>query len=152
MPKVKKQPKQISNRRAQFDYSIKDTLIVGVELSGAETKAVRNSHASLRGAYVNILNNELWLINATISGSSAAPISDSDQTRSRKLLAKRKEIEVLARAKTEGSSIVPLAILNGGRYIKLKIAIGVGKKLYDKRAVLKTRDENRRIHNYSHRS
>ncbi len=141
------QTKRISNRRAKFDYELGDSFVVGMQLSGGETKALRLGHGQLRGAYVTIKDNELWLINATISPSAGVPISESDQTRSRKLLAKRKEIDRLMAAKKQGQTIVPLEILTGGRYIKLRISIGRGKKQYDKRQVLKARDEQRRIDN-----
>jgi SsrA-binding protein len=139
------QPKQITNRRARHDYELGDTLLVGIVLSGAETKALRIGHGQLRGAYVTFKDNELWLINSTISGTNGIPISESDQTRTRKLLAKKREIEHFQEAKQQGRTIVPLEILTQGRYIKLRIAIGKGKKLYDKRQTLKARDESRRI-------
>jgi SsrA-binding protein len=94
---------------------------------------------------VTIKNDELFLINTTISGTNGIPISETDQIRTRKLLAKRREIEHLKEAKQQGRTIVPLEILTGGRYIKLRIAIGKGKKLYDKRQALKSRDAKRRI-------
>jgi SsrA-binding protein len=138
-------PKQITNRRARFDYELGDSLVVGLELSGAETKALRMGHGQLRGAYVTLKQDELFLINATISGTAGVPIAESDQTRARKLLAKRREIRALVEAKQQGRTIVPLEILTGGRYIKLRIAVGKGKKRYDKRQTLKARDETRSI-------
>lgn len=139
------QPKQISNRRARHDYELGDSLVVGLELSGAETKALRMGHGQLRGAYVTVKGGELFLINATINGSNGIPITEADQTRARKLLAKRKEIDKLVEGKQQGRTIVPLEILTGGRYIKLRLAVGKGKKLYDKRQSLKKRDEERSI-------
>jgi SsrA-binding protein len=133
----------IANRRARHDYDLGDSLVVGIALSGAETKALRTGHGHLRGAYVTLKNNELWLINATIMGTNGIQIDESDTTRARKLLAKRKEIEMLAMAKQNGQTIVPLEILTKGRYIKLRISAGRGKKQYDKRATLKARDETR---------
>lgn len=143
--KKQDQTKRITNRRARHDYELGDSLVVGVALSGAETKALRMGHGQLRGAYVTVKDDELYLLNATISPSSGIPISESDQTRSRKLLAKRREIAALVEAKQQGRTIVPLEMLTQGRYIKLKIAVGKGKKQYDKRQTLKKRDEDRRI-------
>jgi len=144
MPKKKPQAaKQITNRRARHDYELGDSLVAGIELTGAETKALRMGHGHLRGAYVTAKGSELYLINATIAGSSGIPISEQDQTRARKLLVKRREIDGLLEAKQQGRTIVPLEILTRGRYIKLRIAAGKGKKLYDKRQTLKKRDENR---------
>lgn len=136
---------RITNRRARHDYELSDGLVVGVQLTGAETKALRLGHGQLRGAYVTLKDGELLLVNATISGTRGIPIAESDQTRSRKLLAKRREITALAEAKQQGRTIVPLELLTGGRYIKLRIAAGRGKKHYDKRETLKRRDEQRRI-------
>lgn len=137
------QPKTISNRRARHDYSLDESLLVGIQLTGRETKAIRHGHGQLRGSYVAVKENELWLINATISGLPGVPIEESEQTRSRKLLAKRKEIDALIEAKQQGKTIVPTELLTAGRYIKLRIATGRGKKLYDKRQTLKARDETR---------
>lgn len=134
-------PKVISNRRARHDYELGDSLLVGIVLTGAETKNLRRGHGQLRGAYVMVKDDELWLINAAINGSNGIPIEETDQTRSRKLLAKRREINKLIEAKQQGKSIVPLEVLTQGRYIKLRISVGKGKKQYDKRQTLKKRDE-----------
>lgn len=137
------QTKQITNRRARHDYELGDSLVVGVELTGPEVKNLRMGHGQLRGAYVSVRENELWLVNATINGTAAAQIEETAQTRTRKLLAKRREIEKLIEVKQQGKTIVPLEILTGGHYIKLRIAVGRGKKQYDKRQTLKKRDQNR---------
>lgn len=138
-------PKSIQNRRARHDYAIDDSLLVGIKLTGAETKALRHGHGQLRGAYVTIKDDELWLINATISAMPGIPISESDQTRTRKLLANRREIEKLVSLKQQGQTIVPLEIKTTGHYIKLRIAAGRGKKHYDKRHTIKERDESRQM-------
>jgi SsrA-binding protein len=138
-------PKSIQNRRARFDYELGAALVVGVELTGAEVKSLRLGHGNLRGAYVTVKGNELFLLNGTINGTSGVHIDEQDQTRSRRLLAKRREIDALITAKTQGRTIVPLELLTRERYIKLRIAIGKGKKRYDKRQTLKARDESRQI-------
>jgi SsrA-binding protein len=145
MAKKKHTPGTISNRRARHDYSIEDEYTAGLVLSGAETKALRMNHGHLKGAYVTLKDGELWLINATIAGTSGVRIAEDEQTRPRKLLVKKRELEQLSAAKQQGRTIVPLAILNRGRYIKVKIAAGTGKKHYDKRQALKKRDEERKI-------
>ncbi len=144
---TKKKPavkKSITNRRARHDYELDDSLVAGIALTGAETKALRMGHGQLRGAYVTIKDEELWLVNATINGTNGIPIDEATQTRSRKLLAKRREIEKFIAAKQQGRTIVPLEILTQGRFIKVRISAGKGKKLYDKRQTLKARDETRR--------
>lgn len=145
---AKKKPqsvKTISNRRARHDYELGDSLIVGIELNGRETKALRMGHGQLRGAYVTVKDNQLWLLNASIHGTNGIPIDESEQTRSRRLLAKRKQIDELIASKQQGKSILPLEILTRGRYIKVRISLGKGKKNYDKRATLKSRDESREM-------
>lgn len=137
--------KTIQNRRARHDYQIDDSLLVGIQLTGAETKSLRHGHGQLRGSYVTVKNDELWLINATISGMHGIVIDEGEQTRSRKLLAKRKEIDKLIALKQQGHTIVPLELLTKGRFIKLRIAAGRGKKNYDKRQTLKARDETRQL-------
>jgi SsrA-binding protein len=102
-------------------------------------------HGQLRGAYVTEKSGELWLINAQITSSKGVPIAENDQARSRKLLAKRREIDSLTEAKQNGSTIVPLELLTGGRYIKLRIAVGRGKRQYDKRETLKRRQQEREV-------
>jgi SsrA-binding protein len=145
MAKKRQPTKKIVNRRAKFDYELGDSLVVGLQLSGAETKALRLGHGQLRGAYVTVKDNELWLLNSQITGIKGINISETDQTRSRKLLAKRREIDQLIEAKQEGRTIVPLELLTQGRFIKLRIAIGRGKKRYDKRETLKRRQQERDI-------
>jgi len=139
------QTKRISNRRARFDYDLGDGLVVGISLTGAETKSLRRGHGHIRGAYVVVKDNELWLLNSTITGDNAVRIPEEEHTRSRKLLAKKKEIAELMAAKQQGQTIVPLEVLTGGRYIKVRISADRGKKNYDKRQVLKKRDEQRDI-------
>lgn len=144
MAKKKKQSqKLIQNRRARFDYELGDSLVVGLQLTGAETKSLRMGHGQLSGAYVTVKDGELYLLNGTIHGTHGVPVPETDQARSRKLLAKRKEINALIEAKQQGRTIVPLEMLTGGRFIKLRIAIGKGKKQYDKRQTMKKRDQER---------
>jgi SsrA-binding protein len=145
MAKRPQPPKRILNRRARFDYELGDSLVVGLQLTGAETKALRMGHGQLRGAYVTVKDNELWLINSQINGAKGVRIDEQEEIRTRKLLAKRREIDRLIEAKKEGRTIVPLELLTQGRYIKLRVAIGRGKKQYDKRESLKRRQQERDI-------
>lgn len=137
---------QIINRRARFDYSLGQEIITGISLTGPEVRAARDAHVQLKGSFVTIRDNELWLNNASFSiknNDKNAKSNRTIDTRARKLLAKRKEINKLQNEKTSGMSIVPIKLLNGGKYIKLVIALGKGKKEYDKRETIKRRDQNR---------
>ena len=133
---------KITNRRARFDYDLKQDYIAGIALSGKETKSLRRGHGNLRGAYVTFKNDEPYLTNATITGDNAIIIPEEEQTRARKLLLKKKEISQLLEAKNQGLTIVPLELLIKGRYIKIKISSGRGKKHYDKRESIKKRDQD----------
>ena len=122
------------NRRAHYDYILGDELTTGMSLSGPEVRAIRDHHVQLKGSFVTIKDDELWLNNLTLGADTARNI---------KLLATRKQIVSLARERIAGSTIVPVKLLGGGRHIKLVIAIGKGKKKYDKRETIKKRDIER---------
>jgi SsrA-binding protein len=134
---------KIRNKRARFDYELGDDYLVGIELNGREAKSLRLGHGQLQGAYVTVKGDELFLINASIHGTKGIPIEDQEVTRARKLLAKRKEIDEIIGAKQQGRTIIPVDILTKGRYVKVRIAIGKGKKHQDKRQTLKERDDSR---------
>lgn len=146
---MKKKPVQqaaILNRRARYDYELGDELVVGLSLNGREVRAARLGHVQLKGSYVNVKSGELWLNNASFSvvnnekgTTNARTVDDSP----RKLLAKKREIEQLEDAKKQGMTIVPTKLLTQGRFIKLVIALGKGKKNYDKRQTIKKRDQER---------
>jgi SsrA-binding protein len=149
MKKAKKiSPKSIINRRASFDYALDEDIVVGIALTGPETRAARDGHIQLKGSFVTIKNNELWLNNASFSlrlSEKGKIGARSIDTSPRKLLAKRKQIDDLYTRKQTGMSIVPTKLLTSGRFVKLVIALGKGKKNYDKRETLKRRDQERDI-------
>ena len=147
--KKKKQskPQAIVNRRASFDYALGDDLTAGMVLTGREARAARDGRVQLKGSFVTIRNNELWLNNASFSLKiNTNGVNDTTvDTSVRKLLAHRKQIDALEAQKQSGMSIVPLKLLTSGRHIKLVIALGKGKKRYDKRETLKRKDQQRDI-------
>jgi len=143
-------PRAIVNRRASFDYALDEELITGIVLTGREARSARDGHVQLKGSFVTIRNNELWLNNSTfsIALNSKTDGGVSVDTSPRKLLANRRQIDELAERKHAGMTIVPLRLLTQGNHIKLVIALGKGKKNYDKRNTIKLRDqerENKRI-------
>lgn len=146
---TKKKPKTksnaILNRRASFDYALDDDLTVGVVLTGREARAARDGRVQLKGSFVTVRNNELWLNNASFSLqlNSKGTTETTVDTSVRKLLASRRQIDELNARRQTGLSIVPLRLLTQGRYIKLVIALGKGKKNYDKRQAIKKRDQQR---------
>ena len=122
------------NRRAHFDYKLGEELTVGMSLMGTEVRLVRDHHVQLKGSFVTLRNGELWLNNLTLGPETARNI---------KLLATKKQIHSLERAKQDGMTIVPTKLYGGSRYIKLDIAIAEGKKKYDKRLSIKKKDLDR---------
>ena len=122
------------NHRARYDYELGDELSCGMVLSGSEVRAIRDHHVQLKGSFVTIRDGELWLNNLTLGAETARNI---------KLLATRKQIAALMREKIAGYTIVPVRLLGGERHIKLVIAVGRGKKKYDKRETIKKRDIER---------
>lgn len=135
----------IVNRRASFDYALGDELTTGVVLTGREARAARDGRVQLKGSFVTIRNDELWLNNASFSLvlNSKGESETTVDTSPRKLLASRRQIDELAARKQAGMSIVPLKLLTKGKFIKLVIALGKGKKNYDKRQTVKLRDLER---------
>ena len=139
-------PSPIVNRRVRFDYELGEEIIAGLVLTGPEVRAAREGHVQLRGAFVSLRNGELWLNNASFSlrlnvrGEANARSVD---TSARKLLVSRKQIDRFTAAKQQGMTIVPTKLLTAGKYIKLVIALGRGKKRYDKRETIKRRDQDR---------
>lgn len=144
--KPKSTDKSITNRRARFDYELGEDLVVGIVLTGPEVRAARDGHVQLKGSFVSVHNNELLLNNASFSlrlnhkGETNARTID---TSPRKLLAHRKQIDEFIAKKQSGMTIVPTKLLTTGNHIKVVIALGKGKKNYDKRETIKRRDIDR---------
>src|SRR4051812_2242618 len=140
------QPKTVLNRRARFDYELGEEIVAGLALTGPEVRAARDGHVQLKGTFVTIRSNELWLNNASFSlklNQKGVVGARTIDTEPRKLLASRKQIDSLIAKRKEGMSIIPTKLLTSGRFIKLVIALGKGKKNYDKRETLKRRDQER---------
>ena len=136
----------IINRRARFDYELGDEIIAGLVLTGPETRSARDGHVQLKGTYVTIRSGELWLNNASFGLKvTERGVSNhrSIDTSPRKLLVSKKQLELFKAHKKEGMTIVPTKLLTNNKYIKLVIALGKGKKRWDKRETIKRRDLDR---------
>lgn len=137
-------PTYATNKKATFDYEILEKFEAGLVLSGPEVKSIRNGNINLKGAFITFLHDEAYLTNAHIGKYTYATIKDYDPERRRKLLLSKKELGYLRGKKlTAGLTIVPLSVYTSGRRIKLKIAIGKGKKQHDKRHAIKERETKR---------
>jgi SsrA-binding protein len=137
---------KITNKKAFFDYQITDHFEAGITLIGAEVKAVRLGQADLSGSFIKIIGNEAYLMNAKIFPYKYALPEGYDENRTRKLLLHKKEI-ISLKGKTEGANlaIIPLSIYTTKSFIKVELALGKGKKKFEKREAIKKKDIERDI-------
>ena len=136
--------KKITNQKAFYDYQLLDKFEAGINLMGAEVKAVRLGHVDMTGSFIKIRGSEAYLFNVKIFPYKYARPENYDEKRTRKLLLHKREI-ISLRSKTEASglTIVPISMYNTHNYIKVELAIGKAKKQFDKRASIKKRDQDR---------
>jgi SsrA-binding protein len=134
------------NRKARHDYLILRTLEAGLSLLGTEIKSIREGGVSLREAYVRPKEGEMWLVGAHIAKYPPAGPRNHDPLRERRLLLHRRQIRELTReVEAAGATMVPLRMyLKDGR-AKVEIALGRGKRRYDKRQAIAKRDAERRM-------
>jgi SsrA-binding protein len=135
-----------TNRKARHDYFIEDTIEAGIELKGTEVKSIRKGKCNISDAYVDIEAGEVFVNNMHVSPYEQGNIHNMDPLRKRKLLLHKQEIRRLERVVSlKGYTLVPLSLyLSRGR-VKLELATARGKKLYDKRDAMASRDANRKI-------
>src|SRR5579864_2848596 len=137
---------KITNRKAPFDYQLLDRFEAGINLVGAEVKAVREGHVDLTGSFVRILGSEAYLVNANIFPYKYARPETYDERRTRKLLLHKKEI-ISLKSKMDGSSltIVPVSVYTTHGLIKVELALARSKKKFEKGESIKKKDINRQI-------
>ena len=132
------------NRRARHDYHITDSWEAGLVLQGTEVKALRDGQANLADAYGIVKDGEVFLLNLHISPYERGNIYNHEPTRTRKLLLHKREIRRLIGAvERQGLTLVPLELYFRKGKAKLTIGLGKGKKLHDKRADEKKREDDR---------
>ena len=139
--------KKIVNKKARFDYELLEKVEAGIVLTGTEVKSVKQGQISLKEGFVRIDDNgEVWLVNANVHPYKFADNKNYEPTRSRKLLLKKTEILGLLK-KIEGKNLtlIPTAIYTRKNKIKVEIAIGRGKKKWDKRRAIKEREGKREV-------
>lgn len=137
---------KITNKRAYFDYQIFEKFEAGINLYGAEVKAIRLGHADLTGSFVKIIGSEAYLLNAKIFPYKYASPEGYDERRTRKLLLHKSEI-ISLKSKIEGSNLalVPLSLYTTKGFIKVEVGVGRGKKKFDKREAIKRKDIQRSV-------
>lgn len=134
------------NRRATFEYQVLERHEAGIELQGSEVKSVRDGKVSLAEAYCQFQGRELFLLQAHIAEYTLAHARNHPTIRPRKLLLHRGELDKLEKGVMQGGlTIIPLSIYAKGGLIKVEIGLCRGKKVHDKRATIKERDEKREV-------
>ena len=134
------------NRKARFDFFVEETLEAGMALTGTEVKSLRAHRANLRDSYARIKNGEAFLESVHIGAYAPAGQFSHKETRPRKLLMHRREINRLwGRVREKGYSIVPLKIYFKNGRAKVELGLAKGKHSYDKRDVLARRASDREI-------
>lgn len=137
---------EIYNKKAKFDYFIEDEYEAGIVLTGTEIKSVRSGKCNIKDCYGIVKNNEIFLINMFISHYKEGNIFNHEETRSRKLLLHKKEIKkISAKINLQGLTLIPLKLYFKDNKLKVLLGVCRGKKTFDKRETIKTRDLNKEI-------
>ncbi|MHB8054541.1 MAG: SsrA-binding protein SmpB [Candidatus Aminicenantales bacterium] len=135
------------NKAARFNYEILETFEAGLVLQGSEVKSIREGRISLKESFADIRDGEMVLVDCHIQPYEAANRWNHDPLRVRKLLLHRREIKRLTgKVKERGLTLIPLrVVLNDKGLVKIEIALGKGKKVYEKRETIKARDLDRQV-------
>jgi len=137
---------KIFHKKVGFDYDIIEKFEAGIQLTGAEVKSVIGGHVSLEGSFVRIVGAEIYLVNAQIFPYIYARPQGYDPRRTRKLLMHKREIMRLKiKADSDKLTLVPVSCYTTGRKIKMEIALGRGKKQFQKKEKKKREDIKREL-------
>lgn len=139
--------KQIAeNRKARHDYFLEEKFECGMVLTGTEIKSIRAGKVQFKDAYISIYQGEAWIKGMHISPYKQGNIFNVDETRDRKLLLHKLEIQKLGMdVKTKGYTLIPVRMYLKDGKAKLEIALAKGKNLFDKREDSKVRDAKREM-------
>ena len=133
-----------NNKKARFDYFILETFECGIELFGTEVKSLRLGQCSVKEAWVEIKNGEVFINQMHINPYEKGNIFNKDPLRVRKLLMHKSEIRrLVGKIKEKGLTLVPLQVYFKGSLVKVEIGLAQGKKKYDKRESIAKNDQRR---------
>jgi SsrA-binding protein len=137
----------IKNKKAKFEYEFVETFTAGIQLFGTEIKSIRNNKASISEAYAVMVKNELFIRNMYIADYENGGHFNHESKRDRKLLLNKLELsKINKKIKNKGLTIIPTRLfISSNGWAKMNIAVAKGKKIYDKREDLKTKDIKREI-------
>ncbi len=137
---------EILNRKARYEYDILDKYEAGIVLTGTEIKSIKKGNANLKDSYAVIKNGEIYLLNMFIAEYKEGNIFNHDETRTRKLLLHKNEInKIRDRVSIKGLTIVPIRLYFVRGRAKIEIAVARGKHTYDKKETIKQRDIDREM-------
>ena len=141
---------EMNNRQAYFHYFIEDKYVAGIALMGTEVKSIRDGKLSFNDAFCLFDEGELWVRGLFIASYSPGTANNHIEVHDRKLLLNKRELnKIQAKIKEKGYTIVPLKVFfNEKNFVKIEIGLGKGKKLYDKRETIKSRDVEKDIKRY----
>ncbi|HHU72447.1 MAG TPA: SsrA-binding protein SmpB [Clostridiales bacterium] len=133
-----------NNKKAYYDYFIEDKYEAGISLHGTEVKSLRMGKCSIKEAFIQIMNGEVYIYGMHISPYEKGNIFNKDPLRIRKLLLHKYEINKIAgQLAQKGYTVVPLRVYFKGSLVKLEIGLARGKKQYDKRQDIAKKDQRR---------
>ncbi|AAU06892.1 MULTISPECIES: SsrA-binding protein SmpB [Borreliella] len=128
----------LENKKAKFNYFIEEKVSCGIVLKGTEVKSIKAKKLSFNNSFASIKKEEFWLENLHVSKYKEGNIFNHDELRPRKLLIKKQELQRLKKFKEkEGYTLIPISFYLKKSIIKVEVGICKGKKLYDKREILK---------------
>ena len=134
------------NPVARHNYEITETIETGIVLTGTEIKSIRSGKVNIKDSYASIQKGECFIYNMHISPYEHGNIFNKDPLRVRKLLLNSREIDkLIGLIKQKGFTLVPMSLYFKGSIVKVKIGIGKGKKLYDKREDIARKDAEMNI-------
>jgi SsrA-binding protein len=136
---------KMENRKAFFDYEIIEKVEAGMALLGSEVKSLRQGGADLKGAFARIDGSECWLVGCNIAPYKQAGVRNHEPLRKRKLLLHRRQIKKIdGKLQLKGLTLVPLRIyFSDNGHAKIELALATGKRQYDKREKIKSREQKR---------
>ena len=134
------------NKRARFDYEIVEQWEAGIILQGTEVKSLRAGRATINDAYGIVKDGEVWLINMHVQPYEQGNMFNHEPTRTRKLLLHGREIRRLIGAvERQGLTLVALELYFKGSHAKVRLGLGKGKKIHDKRETIRAREQMREV-------
>jgi SsrA-binding protein len=138
---------ELSNRKAYYEYQIEAKYNAGLVLTGTEVKSLREGKASFMDSYCVFNDGELFVRSLHIAEYTHGSVYNHDPVRERKLLLEKRELRKLeGKIKEKGYTIVPLRIFFSEKgLVKMEIGLGKGKKVFDKRESIKSRETDRDI-------